>query len=411
MLMHRFQYTKLTEDQIDEKLAAVKTGPQCASEYSEVLAGQTIKIVTDDGPVLEYCFQDKNILHVTEPGKNTIECGYGALNLKHVILFSHMITATQRGYNIVIDQESGLATVIEVWFSGYEDNREVQREIYYGYIDSGAGVPEERHHTTNRISGKGFHWTSDLGIETLEFFPSVTYSSFLELTLNDDELIYCAPSDYIQINENIYLYSRIECEFSGIMTTYIVDLFTLKQAGVRLGFNITDELEYYIFMGTGEITGQLAQFHNYDDHGKEIIYQMKSPPVPEGEEPPPPPPPMEKKKGFRPVYRPLKDHPPLTEERVHEIVQKSKPPFGDAGVMDSGTEGNKMPLSDYLVGKELTVRYDNNGPAWKYKFDEIKKLRYCRVGEEVWHEEPYEAFEPAEDMVVFINPHSSARPP
>ena len=408
MLMHRFKYTKLTKDQIDEKLATLMGGPKCASERSDDLTEKSIKIVTDNGPVLKYSFKNTT-LSLIENGGSRIECGYGALTLKQVVFFSHMIPDTHKGYCVTIDQKSGLTTVIEVWFCGYEDNREVQREIYYGYIENDTEVPSERHHLTNRISGKGFHWTNDRGIETLEFFPSVTYSSFVELTRHNGELTFCAPSDFIQIDENIFLYDRVECEFSGIMTMYLLDLFTLKQIGVRLGFNEKDELEYYMFRGTGEITGQIAQFHRFDDHGKEIIYEMKTPPMPEGKEPPPPPP-LEKKKGFRPVYRPLKDHPPLTEERVHEIVQLSPPPFGDAGVMDSGTFGNKMPLIDYLIGKELTVRYDNNGPVWKYKFDEIKKLRYRCEGEEKWNEELYEAFEPAEDMIVFVSPHSNTRP-
>ena len=297
MLMHRFQYTKLTGEQIDEKLATLIGGPGCVSGHSDILAGKTIKIVTDNGPVLEYSFKNMSALSLAENGGSSIECGYGALILKQVVFFSHMIPDAQKGYCVTIDQKSGLATVIEVWFSGYEDNREVQREIYYGYVDTGKSIPEERHHLTNRISGKGFHWTSDRGIETLEFFPSVTYSSFVELTRHNGELTFCAPSDFIQIDENIFLYDRIECEFSGIMTMYIIDLFTLKQAGVRLGFNEKDELEYYMFRGTGEITGQIAQFHSFDDHGREIIYEMKTPPMPKGEESPPPPPPMEKKKG------------------------------------------------------------------------------------------------------------------
>ncbi len=409
MLMHRFQYTKLTRDQIDEELGALFGGPECVSERSDILAGKSMKIVTDNGPVLEYTFRDISRLSLIEDGKKAVECGYGALTLKHVVFFSHMIPGTQKGYNIAIDLKSGLATVIEIWFCGYEDNREVQREIYYGYVDTGKSAPHERHHITNRISGKGFHWKTDMGIETLEFFLSVTYSSFLELTRNNDELVYCAPSDFIQVDENIFLYDRVECEFSGIMTMYILDLFTLTQAGVRLGFNEKDELEYYMFRGEGEITGQIAQFHAFDDHGKEIIYEMKTPPVPKGKEPPPPPP-VVKKKGFRPVYRPFKDLPPLTEKRVNEIVKQSPPPFNDAGVMDSGTLGNKMPLSDYLVGKELTLRYDNNGPVWNYRFDEIKKLKYRREGEVRWHEELYEAFEPAENMIVFVNPHSDVTP-
>ncbi len=410
MLMHRFQYTKLTRDQIDEKLAALVSGPECSSDFSDVFAGRSIKIVTDNGPVIEYSFKDKNSLSLSENGGTGIECGYGALTLKRIVFFSHMIPGKQKGYCVTVDQKSGLATVIEVWFNGYEDNREIQREIYYGYVDTGTGAPEKRHHITNRISGKGFHWTDDRATETLEFFPSVTYSSFVELTRHKGELTFCAPSDFIQVDENIFLYDRIECEFSGIMTMYVFDLFTLKQVGVRLGFNERDELEYYMYRGTGEITGQIAQYQLFDDHGKEIVYEMNMPPMPEGMEPPPPPPMSEPQKGFRPVYRPFRDHPPLSEERVKEIVQQSPVPFGDAGIMDSGMGGNRMPLSDYLAGKELTVRYDNGGPVWKYKFDEIKNLRYCQDGEDTWHEEPYEAFEPAEDMIAFCNPRSDKRP-
>ena len=410
MLMHRFQYTKLIRDQIDEKLAEVKSGPECESEYSDVLLGKSIKIITDNGPVLEYSFKDTNRLFLSENSGGIVECGYGALTLKHVVFFSHMLPGTQKGYNITIDQRSRLATVIEVWFSGYEDNREVQREIYYGYVDNGAEAPKERHHITNRISGKGFHWTDDRGTETLEFFPSVTYSSFVELTRHNGELTFCAPSDFIRIDENIFLYDRVECEFSGVMTMYIGDLFTLKQVGVRIGFNEKDGLEYYMFRGTGEITGQIAQYQLFNDHGKKIVYEMNVPPLPEGAEPPPTPPASEPQKGFRPVYRPFKAHPPISEERVYEIVQQSPMPFGDAGIMDSGMSGNKMPLSDYLVGRELTVRYDNGGPVWKYRFDEIKKLKYRFEGEDIWHEESYEAFEPAENMIAFCNPHSDARP-
>ncbi|MDX9727219.1 MAG: hypothetical protein RBT38_12595 [Bacteroidales bacterium] len=59
-------------------------------------------------------------------------------------------------------------TIIEVWFSsgrkertmgGNEiiiDDREVQRHIYYGYVEkNGQAAPETRHHLTNRIEGKG----------------------------------------------------------------------------------------------------------------------------------------------------------------------------------------------------------------------------------------------------------------
>ena len=62
--MHRFKYTKLTKDQIGKALKVTEAGPKCESEFSDVLEGKSIKIVTTDGPVLEYTF-DKKIYSYT----------------------------------------------------------------------------------------------------------------------------------------------------------------------------------------------------------------------------------------------------------------------------------------------------------------------------------------------------------
>ena len=56
--MHRFKYTKLTSEQIGKKLAPTVAGPRFFSEYSGALAGKSLKIVTDNGPVLNYRFND-----------------------------------------------------------------------------------------------------------------------------------------------------------------------------------------------------------------------------------------------------------------------------------------------------------------------------------------------------------------
>src|SRR3972149_7739660 len=49
----------------------------------------------------------------------------------------HMVPGTQRGCGVVVDPEPRLATVVEVWSSGYTDKREVQRQIDYGYVEEG----------------------------------------------------------------------------------------------------------------------------------------------------------------------------------------------------------------------------------------------------------------------------------
>ena len=51
--MHRFKYTKLTRNRL-QKTRRDGAGPKCASELSDALAGKSLKIVTDNGPVLNY---------------------------------------------------------------------------------------------------------------------------------------------------------------------------------------------------------------------------------------------------------------------------------------------------------------------------------------------------------------------
>ncbi|MGH8261438.1 MAG: MoaF N-terminal domain-containing protein, partial [Steroidobacteraceae bacterium] len=187
--MHRIAYTRLTREQIAAKLEPVAVrGPKHVSPLATDFAGRTLKIVTDEGPALTYRFASDSRLTVTENGGRAVHAGYGALEMDPLCLFSHMIPGTQRGYTVVVDRNSRLATVIELWFSGYEDNREVQRQIHYGYVDEGGPAPKERHALSDRLEGRGYHWRQDNGMETLEYYPSTVYSHFVELSRTGGEL-------------------------------------------------------------------------------------------------------------------------------------------------------------------------------------------------------------------------------
>lgn len=409
--MHRFKYTKLTAQQVAQKLKATDAGPTSASQLSDVLAGKKLKIVTDKGPVLNYDFTGKNQLTFSENGGSNVKAGYGALTLKQMVFFSHMIPGAQKGYNVFVDLDTNLVTVVEVWFengrkektlSGKEtliDDREVQRQIYFGYVEvAGKKAPETRHHLTNRIEGKGLYWKQDTGIETLEFYASVASTNFVELTRHVDDLSYCAPSDYVLINDNMFIYDRTECEFSGIFTLFVADLFTVTQAGVRLGFNEKDELEYYMFRGTGEVVGQLAYLEPFAEHGKKgmVVQAATDPQAPQ--------------KGQRLVYRPVRDFPHMTDEEVHQAAMKNTSAFGGGAAAPQMMAGHNMPFTDMLVGKEFTLRYDNGGPVWHYKFTEKFKLKYREDAETQWHEEPYRAYEGDEKLVWFSHILTDSKP-
>jgi hypothetical protein len=390
--MHRIKYTKLSPEQISVKLAAVAGGPTSVSPLSDVLAGKSLRIVLDGGAALSYRFAGNNRLSFTEGDAAAVQAGYGALTLGRIAFFSHLVPRTQRGYIVAIDQDTSLATVFEVWFSGYQDNREVQRQISYGFVEqAGQAAPSVRHGITNRIEGKGFYWRQDTGIETIEYYPSVMFSNFVELTRFGGELSFCGPSDYIKITDNLYIYSRVEAEFSGTMTTYVLDVNRAEQVGVRLGFDETDTLEYYLFRGRGEWVGQIAQFEPFGDVGTKIALGNRNLPA---------------TKGARPVYRPMKTNPIMTRAQVDAAVAQNKTIF-----QQSAMAGNKGPISSFLTGKSLTLRYDD-GTAFDYRFDEIQKLRWRRVeglpagasakaGDGAWREERYESWESAPGVIMF----------
>jgi len=377
--------------------------------------------VTDNGPVLNYSFKSKNRLTLAEGSAAAVESAYGALTLKQLVFFSHMIPRTQRGFNVFVDLNTNLVTVFEVWLSSGKkevtmskkeitiDDREVQRQIYFGYVEvPGKEAPKKRHHTTNRLEGTGMYWKQDTGIETLDLYPSVASSNFVELTRHVDDLSYCAPSDYIMVNDNLYIYERTECEFSGIMTMYAIDLFTETQVGMRLGFNEKDELEYYMFRGTGKVVGNLTSLAPFDEHGDKVNLGSTNAPKPSQETPTPP-------KGQRIVYRPSRDFRPMTEEEMHQAAEKSTRTFtGDANTPQEqgggGMGGNALPFSDLLVGKEFTLRYDNEGPAWNYKILDMYNLQWRKEGDSQWQKETYRAFEADEKLVFFAHIHSGSRP-
>ena len=93
------------------------------------------------------------------------------------------------------------------------------------------------------------YWKQDTGHEILEYYASVANTNFVDLTRQADDLSYVSPSDYVLVNDNTFIHQKTECEFSGIFTSFVADLFTCTQVGVRLGFNEKDELEYYMVQG------------------------------------------------------------------------------------------------------------------------------------------------------------------
>ncbi len=389
------KYTALTEEQIAAKLTPTPAPASAASNYA-ALAGTSLKIVFDEGPALEYAFKSESELTLSEGGAAAVTAPYAARELEGIVLFTHLIPGTLRGYGVVYDTTTGLATAFEMWFGGFEpDRREVWRHFRNGYADNGGPAPEARHALTNRVEGKGTYWKDDNGVEMLYFFPSVVWSSFVELSDPLGGITITAPSDYLKINDKFYIYSRVEHEFSGTLTLEVIDLFTVRHIGMRLGFDKNDRLDYQVYAGSGEVTGQSTNLEPLTDYGTEIPYTEEhkkriNPGI----------------KGSRPTYRPRFLHHDLSQAEVDEILKTNLKVFEGSSIMSSR---NIMEVSDYMAGKTFTLRYDD-GPAWEYDIVDETHLKWREGGEGAWHEEAYRGVEAAKDIVLFCHVCTGSAP-
>ncbi|HHX74222.1 MAG TPA: hypothetical protein GX699_04890, partial [Firmicutes bacterium] len=311
-----------------------------------------MKIILDEGPVLQYSFAE-DTLTLVEGSSNPVSAPYAAKELGNIILFTHMIPETVRGYNVIFDRKTNLVTAFEVWFCGFEpDRREVWRHYMCGYADTGGPAPDERHTLTNRIEGLGTYWKDDNGVEMLYFFPSVIWSSFVELSHPRGGITITAPSDYLKINDRFYIYSRVEQEFSGTFTLEVIDLFYVRHIGVRLGFDLQDELDYQVYEGLGEMTGRSTNLEPLTNYGtklpdSESLRKHINPAI----------------KGSRPHYRSRFLHQDFNQEQVDEIIKNNCQIFEGQSIMASR---NTMEPSDYMAGKQFILNFDD-GPAFEYK--------------------------------------------
>ncbi|NLV50589.1 MAG: hypothetical protein GXY20_07850 [Clostridiales bacterium] len=404
------EFNPMTEEEIIKKVSAKPYAD--GGEALRELAGLSFKVLLDGEFVpsrLEYSILDDARLTVTE-NDAVYEAPYSAMKLGQAVVLTHLIPGTSRGWHLVIDTETFALTAFETWF-GIEVPvggdltgkrkpigtrkipREIQRQYYFGWADTGKNKkPEKLHTTTNRLEGRGMHWKYADGLELLTFFPSVICSTLVDLSDPFGGITMANPSDFIRINDELYVFARWEVEFSGKMWLEVLDFFNMKAAGFSFGFGEDDELDYKMHTAALEVTGDAAHLESVTSFGDKT-------------------PPMARLtgKGARYSYRPRDIDIPMTREQAHRRAAEAQHIFDFSNnVMASR---NTLPFSDYLVGKKFKVKLDGEkhaaapwggtrGPVYEYDVFSAEKLRW-RFEDGPWAEDKYIAFEPAKNLIFF----------
>ena len=410
--MFRLNYTNLTKEQV-EGILAESVPPTCASGSCGCLSGKKLKIVLDktpvEGPTLEYEFKTEAKLTLKENGGAHVECDYGALSLKNITLFSHMVPGTKKGYCVIVNWDTSVVTAYEMWFLDYEAekvdltktfykmgdqsniapamNREVQRQYYFGYFETpGKRPPELRDTVSMQIENYMIKWKEDRGKHSLTTYTSTVFSTQVILDTPDGGDVLTFVSDILKINDSTFIYCFGEVEFSGRLSVEVIDIFGMRKIGATMGIDENDKFEHTLYKGKGKYLGRYATFYDFNDKGDQYADNIKGR--------------MDiTVKGARATYRPSVMAKKVTED---EIIEASKKPvvFGVGAAPDRVMfSTHVLDDSNYCAGKEITFRGDD-GYAVDLRFKTMTELEYRVEGENGWLTEPYRAVELDEDLIV-----------
>jgi hypothetical protein len=350
-----FQYTPLTAGQVREAVEANPFAPT-GSEQSPGYA-----LTLDDS--LSFLVPE----------------GAACLRLNDLTLNVWQAPDELAFFVAIVDERTQLATVFETWlcgegaFGNAPPPRELQRHISTGYIE-GRETPQSRHKPTRRLTGKVIQWADELTI-----FGSTTYSACVP---TGSMQTFCYPSDYYELDDRHWLYSRVEAEFSGAFALEVIDLYAMKRIGIRLGINAQDAFDYAFYADAGKIRGQLAAYFPFGLAAETPRPTLAMPPVP---------------KGVRFLYRPSELTHPLTLEEVADIASETK---AWKGAFDfPGKEKKMMEHTTLLNNRTFSLVFDD-GTTWEYEIGVDFQMRFRSAGGE-WKTERYDAFE-ADDQLVFF---------
>ena len=404
------EYTFLTEKEVYSRLDAQR----CPEGGGADLSGLRF-IAHPEGEFapaqLEYEFLDAKTLRCKENG-NCFEAPYGAAELGEVLLFSHLVPDTDRGFHCVFDRRSGALTLFETWFGTVVPDgvdhmgraaplgskripREVQRQYSIGWADiGGREKPEKLPGTTNRLEGRGLHWKYSTGYEILSFFPSVICSTVVELGEKRGGITAAQPTDFLRIDDEYYILCRGEVEFSGKLWIDLVNFMDCTAVGLELGIGEDDAFVYRLHSAKLHITGDCAHLESVTDYGETLLPSASA----------------GTGRGARYAYRPKNFTKPADHADALRIAREHSAILVETDTNHMASR-NLLPASDLLVGRHFTVKPDCEPHAaspWAgdhsvtYEYDVLTRdrLRWRMNGGE-WQEEKYLCFEPARGIAFF----------
>jgi len=407
--------TQIVTETVSAKLLADggKKSPLAGQKFTARLNGEFAP------SELSYEFVDGENLKVNENG-TVYEAPYAVNTLGSILLITHQIPGTARAWHLVLDTRTDALTAFETWFGcttpvgmdltgqrpplgTREIFREIQRQYYFGWADRGTNEqPEKLHTTTNRIEGRGLHWAYSDGYEELSFFPSIVCATFVDLGPSAGSITVTNPADYIRIDDEYYVFTNWDVEFSGRMRLEIMNFLDMEAVGMEFGLNEKNEAVYRMNSAKLTLTGDAAHLESINDVGD------AGAPMPR----------VMSRKGGRYNYRPRDIDIPMTHEEALQHAAEHQRIF-ETPSGNFMASYNTLPPTDKLAGKKFRIQPDMEKYAqapwsgedksfhYDYEFLTGTSLRF-RIADGEWKEAIYYCMESDRNLFYFCHPETDS---
>ncbi|MDR2656801.1 MAG: MoaF N-terminal domain-containing protein [Oscillospiraceae bacterium] len=443
--MPRHTYPQFTPEEIVSLVEARKdynTGGLDVNRpaFDESLSGRTLTLRYDNGRELTYAFKDAHALAWTENGASHVEY-YETLKADdHTLLVVHKVDGSNppQAHIVVLETDTRLVTTFFSKIGNAVSTREVDREIVFGYFyeetAEGAGkdmpAPEARHSLTRDLIGRSIIWTYGPKFTIQHIYASEWYSCFVDFNSFIGGAVLSSPCNYVKINDRLYIYSWVETEGAGIQGFALMNLLDMHDVGCFFGINGSGQFECYTFGAFGEDAGSTANLFIPNDyaveqpwpprlpkHLRETLNLSEDSPGDANEEDAPPTSglaqidraqprhPSDSRFLLRP-YRPGAFNPDMTPDEIYALAERA---VDGMTYNHGGLEGRRLPFTDALSGKTLTIALDDGAGRLPHTFVDRHRLTWTDA-DGVEHPEYYEAIEIDRNIFMVAYMRKGSRP-
>lgn len=231
--------------------------------FTEKLADKQMRIVISSHKYYDYKFRGIHGLQWSADNEKIHEEFYQALELPGadgIILVQHYCKGSvpPTVHTLVLDLNTGLATVCVASAGVPTAPREIQREFFFGLIE-GYEDPKIRHEFTEDMVGKAIYWTyrREPLVRIKHIYTAPLYYTYQMTNEQGQCWVASNPADFIKIADQVYVFSFVEERQAGTQGFFLINLKNLHDVGSFFGIQ-AHGMECCMFGAKGEFSSPYA---------------------------------------------------------------------------------------------------------------------------------------------------------